>query len=252
MRPAPVPVAPATDRSCESLAGKIRLHVLRGEPSIPQASTSNAPVLGVTGPIAAGKSELSRRLEALGARVIDVDALGREVLDSDDGKREVVREFGRGVVLGGSGALDRRALARVAFAEEAARRRLEAIVHPIVRRRIDEAVRRAHADAAPLVVVDCALLFESGLDAVCDATVDVDAPEPLRLARAESGRGWRPEETRRRASAQMSPDEKRSRADFVVVNDGDASRLDDEAKRLFDETVRRGAHARRGPRRTKR
>jgi dephospho-CoA kinase len=181
--------------------------------------------------------------------VIDVDALGHAALASAEVTRDVVREFGRATLSGESGTLDRRALAKIAFGDDASRRRLEAIVHPVVRVRIDEEIRRARADGAPLVVVDCALLFESGLDAVCDATVDVDAPEPLRLARAAAAHGWDAAETRRRAAAQLSAQDKRARADRVFVNDGDEARLSDEARAIF-ETVRRGAPAGVGRRRT--
>jgi dephospho-CoA kinase len=180
--------------------------------------------------------------------VIDVDRLGHAALADGDVKAAVIRAFGAAVAAA-DGSLDRRALARVAFADDDSRRRLEAIVHPVVRVRIDAEIRRARADGAPLVVVDCALLFESGLDAICDCTVDVDAPEPLRLARAEAAHGWGAAETRLRESAQLSAQEKRSRADKVVVNDGDEARLSDEARAIF-ETVRHGVHAGVGRRRT--
>jgi len=180
--------------------------------------------------------------------VIDVDGLGHAALAADDVKTAVIRAFGAGVAAS-DGSLDRPALARIAFADDASRRRLEAIVHPVVRVRIDDEIRRARADAAPLVVVDCALLFESGLDAVCDVTVDVDAPEPLRLARAQAAHGWDAAETRRRAAAQMTAQQKRSKADRVVVNDGDEARLSDEARAVFEE-VRLGGHAGAGRRRT--
>jgi len=200
-------------------------------------SSSQPPILGVTGPVAAGKSALSRRLAALGARVIDVDGLGHAALAERAVRDAVVAAFGEGVRRGKSGPLDPRALARIVFDDDAARRRLEAIVHPVVRKRIDEEIRRAQDDGAPLVVVDCALLFESGLDAVCDSTVDVDAPESERLARAARAHGWDAEETRRRAGAQWSAAEKRRRADRVVVNDGDESRLAVEAEHIWNEAL---------------
>jgi dephospho-CoA kinase len=179
--------------------------------------------------------------------VVDVDGLGHAALADGVVKTSVARAFGASVSAA-DGSLDRAALARIAFADDASRRKLESIVHPVVRARVDEEIRRARAAGAPLVVVDCALLFESGLDAVCDLTVDVDAPEPIRLARA-AARGWDAAETRRRAAAQMSAQEKRSRADKVVVNDGDEARLADEARAIFEE-VRRGVPADVGRRRT--
>jgi dephospho-CoA kinase len=174
-------------------------------------------ILGVTGPVAAGKSALSRRLAALGARLVDVDGLGHEALASPAAQAAVLAAFG---------TIDKRALARRVFGDVAARRRLEGIVHPIVRTRIDEEIAAARAAGAALVVLDCALLFESGLDALCDATVVVDAPDALRFARARAAHGWDEAEVRRRDAAQLPAAEKRARAGRTVVNDGDESRLD--------------------------
>jgi dephospho-CoA kinase len=200
-------------------------------------AASIAPVLGVTGSVAAGKSALSARLAALGATVIDVDALGHRALASPEVRDAVVAAFGRGV-LAADGSLDRRALAGSAFGDAAARARLEAIVHPVVRRWIDEEIAAAQRGGAPLVVVDCALLFESGLDAICDATLAVDAPEAVRAARARAARGWDESELRRRAAAQLAPAEKLARAGRVFVNDGEDARLVDEARAVFDAVLR--------------
>lgn len=178
------------------------------------------------------------RFAALGARRIDVDGLGHDVLAAAAVRDAVVAAFGRGV-LAADGSLDRRALARVAFADEAARRRLEAVVHPEVRRRIDADVAAARAAGAPLIVMDCALLFESGLDAICDATLTVDAPESVRFARARAAHGWDEAEVRRREAAQFPAHEKRARAGRVLVNDGNEARLDVEAREVF-ETMLRG------------
>jgi dephospho-CoA kinase len=210
-------------------------------------AASIAPVLGVTGSIAAGKSALSKRLAALGAHVVDVDGLGHRALGSPDVKRAVVATFGRGMLLGESGTLDHRALAAVVFGDSAARVKLEAIVHPLVKRWIDEEIAAARAGGAPLVVVDCALLFESGLDALCDATVAVDAPEAVRAARALAAHGWDAAELARRAAAQFPAAEKRARAGRVFVNDGSDARLADEARLVFEEVLRgpRAAAARR-------
>jgi dephospho-CoA kinase len=179
--------------------------------------------------------------------VIDVDALGHRALATNEVKRAVVAAFGRGVLLGESGTLGHRELAALVFADDVNRKRLEDIVHPVVRRWIDEEIAAAREGGAPLVVVDCALLFESGLDAVCDETLAVDAPEALRFARAQAARGWDADEVRRRAAAQLPPAEKRARAGRVFVNDGSDARLADEARAVFDAVLRgpRAAAARR-------
>jgi dephospho-CoA kinase len=178
------------------------------------------------------------RFESLGARRIDVDSLGHRVLAGTDVRDAVAAVFGGGV-LAADGSVDRRALASVAFASDANRTRLEAIVHPAVRRRIDAEMADARTSGAPLIVMDCALLFESGLDSLCDATLAVDAPETVRLARARAAHGWDESEVRRRTAAQLPASEKCARAGRVFVNDGDEARLDVEAREVF-ETVLRG------------
>ncbi len=170
-----------------------------------------------------------------------MDGLGHQVLTGPGVRDAVVAAFGRGVIAA-DGSIDRRALARVAFADESARVRLEAIVHPAVRLRIDAEIAAARTSGAPLIVMDCALLFESGLDSICDATLAVDAPEIVRLARARAAHGWDESEVRRRTAAQLPANEKCARAGRVFVNDGDEARLDVEAREMF-ETMLRGDRA---------
>jgi dephospho-CoA kinase len=126
-------------------------------------------------------------------------------------------------------------------------KRLESIVHPAVLREIDSRVDAAREAGAKLIVIDCALLFESGLETLCDATVAVDAPEAVRIERARAAHGWDADELRRRTAAQLSPAEKRARAGRVVLNDKDESRLDDEARTIFENlpSGRRAGAARR-------
>jgi dephospho-CoA kinase len=209
--------------------------------------TPNPPIVGVTGTVAAGKSTFSRALERLGARRIDVDALGHEALRGREVVKAVAEAFGR-AVLASDGSIDRRALAGLAFGTAESRRRLEAIVHPVVRRRIDEEIADAISAGVPFIVIDCALLFESGLDSICDATVVVDAPAELRRARAAAAHGWSADEMERRERAQLSAEEKRARADRTIVNDADTARLERVADQYHPDLLRRPGVA--SPRRT--
>jgi dephospho-CoA kinase len=193
-------------------------------------------VIGVTGAPAAGKSTASRLLGDAGCSVIDVDAMGHEALATETVRDAVVAEFGDGLV-DGDGRLDRAALARVAFADAASVGRLEAIVHPAVRRRLDERLRLAQTSPGPrAIVIDCALLFESGLDEVCDATICVDTPRPQRAARAAT-RGWDADELARRESHQLAAEEKRRRADHVLPNADDPVALSARIGALLDEVA---------------
>ena len=182
--------------------------------------------VGLTGNIGAGKSTVARLLAQHGAAVIDADELASDVLTLPDTVRAIREAFGAGVV--DDGRVDRAALARHVFRDAAARRRLEAIVHPRVAAL--QAVRakalRERRPAPPMIVHDVPLLFEAGLAEAMDAVVVVDAPLETRIERVVSGRGLDAEEVRRRDAAQWSPERKRDLADVVIENDGDPRRLE--------------------------
>ncbi len=182
-----------------------------------------APVLGVTGAVASGKSTVAAMLEDTGYRRIDADALGHRALETASVAEAVGRVFGD-AVLRDDGTVDRVALATAVFGDEEALRRLETLVHPVVRRWIDRELEAARDGGAP-AVIDCALLFESGLDSLCDSTVYVDTAEEQRLERAQDVRGWDPGEVRRRDANQLPCEEKRARASHVIPNHGELTRL---------------------------
>ncbi len=177
-------------------------------------------VIGLTGGIASGKSTASRILRELGAPVVDADVLAREVVEpGTEGWRQVIEAFGHGIVLPG-GQLDRRRLARLVFADEAARGRLNAIIHPRVRERMQAAVEEARTAGEPAVVLDVPLLMEGGLDAACDQVWVVYVDEETQLFRLMQRDGLPPEEARRRIAAQLPLREKAARADVVIYNTG--------------------------------
>ena len=200
-----------------------------------------APVLGLTGAVAAGKSTVAKLYRQLGCAVIDVDALGHEVLALADTGSAIATLFGT-ELRDDAGQLDRDALAAIVFSDEAALRSLEAIVHPRVRARLTARLAELGAAECPprAVVVDAALLFESGLDALCDETVVVDAASERRRTWARRARGWTDEDVRRREAHQLSADAKRDRATRVLTNDADEIRLRERATALLDEVAPRG------------
>jgi dephospho-CoA kinase len=186
--------------------------------------------VGLTGGIGAGKTAVARAFEDLGAFIIDTDALAREaVAANSDGLREIARVWPQVVR---SGALDRSALAEIIFNDPAARERLNAIVHPHVRRLAME--REAHARPGQLVVHVVPLLFETGYDDVVDKSIVVVAPEAIRIRRIVTRDRIDEEQVRARMAAQISPDEARGRADFVIENDGDPRRLRARARELYE------------------
>ncbi|HUH13534.1 MAG TPA: dephospho-CoA kinase, partial [Longimicrobiales bacterium] len=169
---------------------------------------------------------------------VDADALARQaVAPGTAGLREVADAFG-GAVLTPSGELDRAALRARVFQDEAARRRLEAIVHPEVARLRAQAEAEAlggHRRAGtPVVVHDIPLLFETGLEEEMDAVVLVDAPDAERLRRLVEIRGLDPDEARRMMAAQQPAAEKRLRTDRVIDNDGSLEELETEARHVWE------------------
>jgi dephospho-CoA kinase len=180
-------------------------------------------MVGLTGGIGAGKSAVAKRLAELGAVVIDSDALAREVVQpGTPGLAEIVEVFGPGV-LGPDGALDRPALARLVFGDAGQRRRLEAIVHPLVRARAAEIALAAPQDA--IVVNDVPLLIEAGLPRLYQVVIVVLADEEVRIARLARDRGMSEADALARMATQANDQQRRAVADIVIVNNGDMESL---------------------------
>ncbi|MBZ8141326.1 dephospho-CoA kinase [Rubrivivax gelatinosus] len=173
---------------------------------------------GLTGGIGSGKSTVAAMLAALGAAVVDTDAIARE-LTAPGGAAlpALAAAFGPDIV-GADGALDRDRMRALAFADPGAKRRLEAVLHPMIGA---EALRRAEAAGARPVVFDVPLLAESAhWRARCDRILVVDCPEQTQVERVTRRSGWS-EEAVRRVIAQQAPRAQRRRiADAVVFNDG--------------------------------
>ena len=189
-------------------------------------------LVGLTGGIGSGKSTVARMLAARGAVVLDADAFARDaVAAGTPGFRAVVERFGAEVV-GPQGELDRGALASIVFADDEARRDLEAIVHPEVRRRLLRGIE-AHADADDILVIDSPLLVEAGQGGSVQLLVVVTAPEEAQLDRLATGRGMSERDVRARMAAQMPLEEKAAKADVVLDNGGDLLDLERQVERLW-------------------
>ncbi len=174
--------------------------------------------VGLTGGIGAGKSTVARRLADHGAVVVDADRIAREVVEpGTDGLAAVVEAFGPGV-LDDDGRLDRPALGRVVFADEQARLRLNAIVHPRIAVRTHELFAAAPADA--VVVHDVPLLVENRLGAGYHLVLVVHAPAPERVRRLVTERGMAEADALARVSAQADDDARRAAADVWLDNTG--------------------------------
>jgi dephospho-CoA kinase len=188
--------------------------------------------VGLTGGVGSGKSTVSAMLAELGAVVIDADLLAREVVaPGSDGLTAVVEAFGP-TVLTATGELDRPALGAVVFADEVARRRLEAIIHPLVRARGAELEAAAPAEA--VVVHDIPLLAETGQADAFDAVVVVDVPVEVQMERMVRLRGMSPQEAQSRVAAQATREQRRAVATYVIDNTGTLEDLRDRVAEVFE------------------
>ncbi len=178
------------------------------------------PLVGLTGAIAAGKSEALAALARLGAATISADSVVHALLREPDVRQALSERFGDSVAPDGD--VDRARLAAAVFADEEALAWLEALLHPRVGERI-AAWHAGLADDVPLAVAEVPLLFETGMEAAFDATVCVVASEEARRERAaRRGTGL----LEGRAGRQLPQEEKARRATFVVENDGDLAELE--------------------------
>ena len=188
------------------------------------SARGRALVIALTGGIAAGKSAVARRFEALGVPVHDADVAARAVIEpGSSGLAAVVDAFGA-QVLDASGRLDRPAMRERVFADPVARRRLEAIIHPRVRQWLHE---RALAERQPYCLLAIPLLAENIAHyRWVDRVLLVDAPENLQIARLVARDGIDETLARRMLAQQATRAERRALADDVIENDGDEAALD--------------------------
>jgi dephospho-CoA kinase len=198
-------------------------------------------LVGLTGGIGAGKSTVARMLEDRGAVVFDADVLARDaVAPGTSGFAEVVRRFGDRVV-GPDGTVDRRALASIVFVDDDARRDLEAIVHPEVRRRFADAVQ-TYRESDAIVVFSVPLLVETGAQDLVDVVVVVSAPVETQIERLVGDRRMSEDQVRARIAAQAPLEDKAAVADVIVDNDGTLEDLRGQVDRLWaDLRERAGA-----------
>lgn len=180
--------------------------------------------VALTGGIASGKSAAASRFAALGAHVIDADVVARELVERGrPALREIVEAFGEGVLDPG-GALDRRALRERVFADDGARRCLEAILHPRVRAALRQ---RAAATCSTYAMVVVPLLAESGGQyAWVDRVLVVDVPRELQLERLLARDAVSPAIAESMLAAQATREQRLAIADDVIRNDGSLADLE--------------------------
>jgi dephospho-CoA kinase len=186
-------------------------------------------VIGLTGGIGSGKTLATDHFEKLGITIVDADKAARVIVEpGQPALQEIGKAFGTGVI-NADGSLNRAALRSLVFSEPAQRRALEAITHP----RIAEEIRRQlSVSTSPYTILVSPLLFESGQHNYTQRTLLIDAHESLQRARASSRDNVSEAQITAIMTAQMSRDERRQRADDVVLNDGEITHLHESLERL--------------------
>lgn len=189
-------------------------------------------LIGLTGGVGSGKSTVATMLRELGAVVVDADEASHAVYEpGTPGFEAVVGEFGDYYVR--DGHIDRQRLGELIFKDAASRRRLNAIVHPLVRDWMAARTAEAVEQGADVVVQDVPLLFENGLDPLFSSVVLVYVPEEMQLARLVEGRGFTPERARAVIATQVPIEEKRRRAHIVIDNSGTLEQTRSQVEQLW-------------------
>lgn len=194
-------------------------------------------LVGLTGGIASGKSTVSAMLAERGAEVIDADHIARQVVMPGMPAWCKIREhFGPGVLFP-DGSIDRQALADIVFGDPAKLALLNEITHPEIFKRIADRLEAVH-DRDVIVVLDAALLIETGLAQRVDVLVVTHSPQEVQIERL-TGKGMTPEHARARIAAQLPDEQKLAKADMVIENNGSLEDLGKRVEELWRELRRR-------------
>ncbi len=201
-------------------------------------SDSSIPVIGVVGGVGSGKSTVAGQFAALGCAVIDGDAIGHELLTREDVRQDIRRRWGDAVFTD-AGEVDRRALAKIVFADETQLSALNRILHPRIRRRMVEQIKSFQGEDIPGIVLDAAVLFEAGWNDLCSKTIFVDTPLKERLLRLRRTRGWDRQIVQGRESSQISLDKKAKRCCYIISNHSNVSHLHEQVRRFLHQVIHR-------------
>ena len=195
-------------------------------------------VIGLTGGIGTGKSEVGRILATLGAVVIDADQLGHHAYTPHtEIWHEVVKAFGEGI-LQASGEIDRKQLGAIVFADPEQLARLNGIMHPRMARMVSQQIEKLREEGASAVVVEAAVLFEAGWDSMVDEVWTTESPLDNVADRLMARNGLDRAEVVKRIKSQMSSEERSARSRVVVDNSKDVGTLVNTVRSLWDTRVK--------------
>ncbi len=194
-------------------------------------------VIGLTGGIGTGKTEVCRIVQELGAALINADQVGHEAYTPhSEAWQEVVKAFGDGILAEG-GEIDRRKLGAIVFADADQLARLNGIMHPRMADIVRGKLRVLESQGTKVAVIEAAVLFEAGWDSLVHEVWTTESPEDDVVARLQERNGFAPEEIRKRIASQMSSVERAGRANEVINNSGDLEGLESAVKDLWKRKV---------------
>ena len=211
----------------------------RGESERESARTGECAVrvIGLTGGIGTGKSEVAAQMARLGAVVIDADEEGHQTYARGTmGWGRLVALFGE-TLLDDNGDIDRKRLGRLVFANPQAMAWLNSAIHPLLRARIVARLTELRAQGAAIAVIDAALLYQAGWDDLADEVWVVTARDDVVVARLAEQRGLQEREVRRRMDAQELPERATERAALVIENNGSRADLIGSVERSWTERI---------------
>ena len=194
-------------------------------------------VIGLTGGIASGKSTAARTLGELGARIVDADQVARDIVaPGQPALAEIVRAFGR-EVLQPDGALDRKKLGAIIFADADKRRTLNAITHPRIAFETQARLARLREEGVPVAIYEAALLVENGVHKALDGLLVVVCDEATQLERLVGRDGFTLEEARARIAAQAPVADKVAAATWVVDTSGPLAETRKQLARIWEQIL---------------
>jgi dephospho-CoA kinase len=199
--------------------------------------------LGLTGGIATGKTTVSQMLAQQGIPIIDGDQVAHQVLANNQSvQAQIQATFGKQLVQ--DGQVDRAALGKLVFGNQAALAQLNAITAPVIRETIMTEMAQAKAHQVPLVVLDLPLLYEQHYETVCDGVLVIYLPVEKQLARLRARNQLSREDALKRINSQASLAEKRDRADFVIDNQGSLDQLKAQLKTVLEGVCHKSGYVR--------
>lgn len=191
-------------------------------------------ILGLTGGIASGKSTVSKKLKELGSYIIDADNISKEVSNSIEVLKKIEENFGPKIM--NHGHLDRQKLRKIIFEDKAKRELLNSIMHPVIVAKLIEEIENNREEK--LIILDIPLLYETGLEYLCDKILIVCTDENIQVERVKQRDGIEIEMAKKIIGSQMSLSEKRKKAEIHIENNGKLEELLKKVELIYYEITK--------------